>query len=294
MTNSAYVEDEAPISNSEDTENVYQKAQPDTIDETMDLVKSDFNSLVNENESDKAMLQNRAYEGQSDSSGIHSDKGSDCDSKNSTCDSSGIGQEPPVSNKTPLGTGLFALLTHSDLEDNDDDDCKNGVYQQIDVTRKPSCQFDDFPTQDEEKSTLNSSAVPSKNNDISHQTESQSGPESQFPGPETVSYSEQCDSVWIESDEKEHLSEIEQQLNMCASCHKRHEPNIKCGLPSPELRSHQRDRQKRIDSNCSDVSIPLGVLNGTSDFSIDISPSINSKLQLSPQLLTSSSNATSC
>ena len=277
-----YVEGEAPTTNAEETEHIYRKGQPDTLDETRGLVNSDFSSTVfTEDESNNAGigLQNQAYEGQSDSSGIHSDKTSDSDSKNSSCASSGIGPEPVPCNKAPLGSlGLFALLTSDDLNsDSEDEGYKS--------TRKSNYKFEEVTGQED---AYDNSADSCVNSELYSNGSLTQVSNSQIPA------TKQELNRWVEADEKENSPDIERQLNVCASCRKRHEPN-KCGLTSPELRAHQSDRQQRLDSSCSDESIPMGLLNNSSsDFSVDTSPCINSKLQLTPHLLTLNSNATSC
>ena len=276
-----YVEGEAPTSNAEETEHIYKKAQPDTLDETMGLVNSDFSgTVITESDNAETGLQNQAYEGQSDSSGIHSDKTSDSDSKNSSCASSGIGPETASCNKAPLGQlGLFALLTSDDLNSDSDDE----GYK---VTRRKNYQFGEMSGQEDANDYSADSCANSElySNGSLPQIRTVSG--TPFPKQEL--------NRWVETDEKENSPDIERQLNFCTSCRKRHERNMKCGLTSPELRAHQSDREKRLDSRCSDESIPMGLLNSTSDFTVDTSPCINSKVQLPPHLLTLNSNATSC
>ena len=280
-----YVEGEAPTSNAEETEHIYRKGQPDTLDETRGLVNSDFisSTVFTEDETNNVGigLQNQAYEGQSDSSGIHSDKTSDSDSKNTSCASSGIGPEPVPCNKAPLGShGLFALLTSDDLSD--PSDSEEGGYIS---TRKSNGGLEEVTGQED---TYDNSADSCVNSELYSNSRVPQVPNSQ------ISLTKQVLNRWVEADEKQNSPDIERQLNVCASCRKRHEPN-KCGLTSPELRAHQSDRQQRLDSSCSDESIPMGLLNNsTSDFSVDTSPCINSKLQLTPHLLTPNSNATSC
>ena len=213
-----YGDDQAPSSGEgESGVPEYMKAQPDSMDETSRLVKTEFSSSAGcESEPLSVDYANNGFideqsEEQSDSSGIQSGKVSESDSKSSSCASSGIGQEAITCVKVPLGSrGLFANLTAADLEQSNSDDDDGYIVGKKRSYPNEFSQFEDIQSEDTNYSPSNIDV-----NDI-HQ----------------------------ETNHRDSLVDAGQQLSVCTSCRKRHEPNVKCGLSSPELRAQQRNRQK--------------------------------------------------
>ena len=304
---SGYVDGQVQ-SNGDGESNVveYMRAQPDNMAETSGLAGGDYNnSNDTENESPNVGVENKAFrkdqsveqdqaEEHSLSSSIQLGKVSESDSNRSSCASSGIGQEASTCFKTPaLGeVGLFAHLTADDLklEDSDDDDGYRGVAGNSSLSDiNKLSQFDDFQNEETNSNLSNIDISLPQENHIYNS-------DNRAASPVHVPNSNPSHAA-RDQNHTDSLVSVGQQIpvSLCSSCRKRHEQNIKCGLTSPELRAHQRNRQKRVDSSCSDESIPMGLLNGsTSEFSVDTSPNVNSKLQLLPSILSLNSSATSC